>query len=139
MRHLILRTWTFSPKVAQMRHPTLTPADEIHPDLDSPSVRAHQPRRPHEYFSLGAADSSFQLQRPEWMEAAACRGMEPTDFVHSPRGAVADARALAVCATCWVQSDCLDFAIAHDCLGIWGGTSERRRRMMRRDDRELKA
>jgi WhiB family redox-sensing transcriptional regulator len=43
------------------------------------------------------------------------------------------AAAKAVCATCPVQSECLEFAIAtNQEYGVWGGTSEEERRVLRR-------
>lgn len=42
-------------------------------------------------------------------------------------------RAKAVCATCPVIDECLNFAIVHnERLGIWGGTHEKERRPLRR-------
>jgi WhiB family redox-sensing transcriptional regulator len=38
-----------------------------------------------------------------------------------------------VCATCEVQNTCLEFAIAtNQEYGVWGGTSEEERRVLRR-------
>ena len=43
------------------------------------------------------------------------------------------AAAKAVCARCDVQSTCLDFAIVtNQEYGVWGGTSEEERRLLRR-------
>jgi WhiB family redox-sensing transcriptional regulator len=67
------------------------------------------------------------LRRPGWMELAACAGM-PIETFFPPRGTTATA-ARAVCATCKVQPECLDYARADsDTMGFWGGTSERERR-----------
>jgi len=70
-------------------------------------------------------------ERP-WMVFAACRGADPDLFFdgddHDPRPA------LAICSTCTVRAECLDFAFeARLTEGIWGGmTSKQRRRAMRR-------
>jgi WhiB family redox-sensing transcriptional regulator len=43
------------------------------------------------------------------------------------------AAAKAVCAGCDVRADCLEFAIStNQEYGIWGGTSEEERRVLRR-------
>jgi WhiB family redox-sensing transcriptional regulator len=33
-----------------------------------------------------------------------------------------------ICAGCVVRADCLEYAIRHDCLGIWGGLDTQERR-----------
>jgi WhiB family redox-sensing transcriptional regulator len=67
------------------------------------------------------------LRRPSWMELAACAGM-PIDVFFPAKGQTA-AAARAICATCKVQPECLDYARADsDTMGFWGGTSERERR-----------
>ena len=56
-----------------------------------------------------------------------------------PQSAVADdallqiARAKEVCGQCPVHRDCLDYALeTNQDSGIWGGTSEEERRVLRR-------
>lgn len=68
----------------------------------------------------------------DWRQRAACRGMDP-DLFFPGRGD--DAReAKAVCATCCVVEQCLDYAVGAGIrMGIWGATSERERRRLRRD------
>jgi WhiB family redox-sensing transcriptional regulator len=44
-----------------------------------------------------------------------------------------------VCAGCPVRERCLDYAIEHVEIGVWGGTSERERRGMRRTRRMAQA
>jgi WhiB family transcriptional regulator, redox-sensing transcriptional regulator len=70
----------------------------------------------------------------EWFDSAACRG-EPADWFFPPRSGhhsqVLGAKGKAVCATCTVQAECLDFAETPpvEQFGLWGGmtTDERRR------------
>jgi len=39
----------------------------------------------------------------------------------------------ALCVPCPIRAECLDFALADGCLvGVWGGTSARERKTMRR-------
>jgi len=80
------------------------------------------------------------FHRPRWMERAACRGL-PTDLFFPHRGGIDTAAAAkAVCAACPVSDDCYEYAFAsNERHGIWGGTSERERRRMRRERREVVA
>ena len=71
-----------------------------------------------------------------WRDAAACRSVEPDLFF--PIGTTGTAlhhiaAAKAVCATCPVSSECLEFALeTNQDSGVWGGTSEEERRQLRR-------
>jgi len=90
------------------------------------------PERPS--FAVIDGELARLFHRPAWMERAACRGL-PTDLFFPERGA--DTRAAkAVCAACPVSDDCYEYAFAsHERHGIWGGTSERERRRIRRQRR----
>lgn len=68
--------------------------------------------------------------RAPWRAAAACRGMRPDIFYPAQGETAASAR--AVCAGCPVRQPCLDYAVANERLGFWGGASERERAAMRR-------
>lgn len=70
------------------------------------------------------------IQTP-WADQAACRGMDP-GLMFPARGE--DARAAkAVCATCPVRAECLDYALSNgEYYGIWGGKSEKERKSLRR-------
>ncbi len=69
-----------------------------------------------------------------WQREAACRGLglgESQAIFFPARGeSVEDAR--AICDHCPVRAECLDFALEHHCIGVWGGTTERQRRQLRR-------
>lgn len=54
------------------------------------------------------------LQPPPWMDEAACRDADPTDFFPESGGGAtaASRRALAICAECTVKADCLIWAMA---------------------------
>jgi hypothetical protein len=68
--------------------------------------------------------------RPVWMPLAACSGLD-SELFHPPRGENARA-AKAVCWSCRVREDCLDWALrTGQHYGIWGGMSERDRRRLR--------
>lgn len=70
----------------------------------------------------------LQAVREPWMAAAACHGVDPELF-HPGRGESQD-EALAICAECSVRLECLEHALAHHEVGVWGGTSDRARKRM---------
>lgn len=75
--------------------------------------------------------------RPEpWKDDANCRGLNPEIFHVEDKGAVGRAKVAAardVCDGCTVRTECLAYAIANnEELGIWGGTTDRQRRQMRK-------
>ena len=69
----------------------------------------------------------------DWMDQAACAGLDDHTFFpeHGQAGDYQTAR--AVCATCPVQPDCLAYAVEH-CIdhGFWGGTTAKDRNRARR-------
>jgi WhiB family redox-sensing transcriptional regulator len=70
-----------------------------------------------------------------WKEEARCKGM--LDLFFPERGENKTVtRAKAVCSMCHVQEQCLNYALENgDVHGIWGGKSERQRRLIRRNIR----
>lgn len=76
------------------------------------------------------------IRANEWRDEAACRDLDPELFF--PVGTTGPAieqteTAKAVCRQCDVQEACLDYALRTDQdAGIWGGTSEEERRVLRR-------
>ena len=67
----------------------------------------------------------------KWQSKANCLGVDPELFF--PERGASTREAKEVCRGCVVQSDCLEYAIAHcEKFGIWGGLSERERRKVRR-------
>ncbi len=74
------------------------------------------------------------LNRPEWHQRAACRGADPDLFFPDPSSG-RPVRALAYCDGCQVRPECLAIALdagSHSDVGVWGGTSVRQRRVLRR-------
>lgn len=71
----------------------------------------------------------------DWRVHAACSGYPNTLFfpmAESPDEATI-ARAKAVCSTCPVIEDCLEYSLeTNQRSGIWGGTSEKERKSLRR-------
>lgn len=73
----------------------------------------------------------------DWMKQAACVGK--SDLFYDEKSRIAIARAKALCETCAVKDQCLDHALQHEPLGLWGGlTANERRRMRRRMRRQQK-
>jgi WhiB family redox-sensing transcriptional regulator len=76
-------------------------------------------------------------QREPWMEDAACRGLNPSLFF--PERGQPTETAKGVCGECPVREDCLDYSIrTRQVWGVWGGTSERERRGLRREARTVR-
>lgn len=78
-----------------------------------------------------------------WQAQGACRGEDSTLFYYedNERGPSKDSRiaqAKAICDTCKVKTECLEFALQIDeRYGIWGGTTpEERYTIKRRRQRE---
>lgn len=69
------------------------------------------------------------LRRPEWHQRAACRGVGVETFIAGRGGQYRR----ELCETCPVRQECLEVALADpEIVGLWGGTTERERRQMRR-------
>jgi WhiB family redox-sensing transcriptional regulator len=65
-------------------------------------------------------------ERP-WVVFGACRDADP-EIVFAP-DKDDTTKALAICASCPVQVECLDYALeARERFGIWGGTTDKQRR-----------
>lgn len=68
--------------------------------------------------------------RPAWMQRASCRNLDTAQFFPT-RGQRHD-HVLAICETCEVRTDCLDYSIDNlEMFGIWGGQTGRARRIIR--------
>lgn len=66
-----------------------------------------------------------------WQRDALCAQTDPEAFFPEKGGSTREAK--AVCESCTVRAECLEYALRHDeRFGIWGGMSERERRKIRR-------
>lgn len=66
-----------------------------------------------------------------WQRDALCAQTDPEAFFPEKGGSTREAK--AVCESCTVRAECLEYALSHDeRFGIWGGLSERERRRLRR-------
>src|SRR5688572_11954482 len=74
----------------------------------------------------------------EWRKRSLCRGRDTemffvTDEEHPTRHRTPEeAAAIAVCNRCPVAGNCLNWALATGEKGIWGGTTTRERRLLKR-------
>ncbi len=83
-------------------------------------------------FSALADFLDLHAERYAWRTYGACRQHPEVNFFPSQGGATAPAK--AICAGCPVREACLEAALANgETHGIWGGTSERERRRLRRE------
>ncbi len=68
----------------------------------------------------------------DWAKEANCKGLDPNMF-HAARGE-STREAMAVCAGCIVVKECLHYALSNSIkVGIYGNTTERQRRKLRRE------
>jgi WhiB family redox-sensing transcriptional regulator len=71
------------------------------------------------------------LEERPWSVFAACQDAKDVSFF--PQNKAEERAASAICAICPVREDCLDHALAtNERLGMWGGVSEKRRRVLAR-------
>lgn len=74
-----------------------------------------------------------------WQDLAACKGMDPTLFFGPEHPETVKEKrdreeaAKAVCNTCPVKQECLEYALeAREAYGIWGGMTELERKALLR-------
>ena len=79
------------------------------------------------------ADSLLDGYRILWQKRAKCNGADPAIFFPGPGIGIEKAR--KICFGCVVRAQCLEYALQADSetSGVWGGTSERERRKIRRE------
>lgn len=73
--------------------------------------------------------------QPRWMDDAACGSTTDPDRwfrADSILNLAELAYVRAVCDTCPVTSECLDYALEMQVQGVWAGTTSEQRRPMRR-------
>jgi hypothetical protein len=68
-----------------------------------------------------------------WMENGACRGVDADQFFPEKGSAGAHYKVVIedFCNVCSVKESCLNFALDNYELGIWGGTTARKRKDLR--------
>ncbi|UOY04097.1 WhiB family transcriptional regulator [Blastococcus sp. PRF04-17] len=71
-----------------------------------------------------------------WRLSALCAETDPEAFFPEKGGSTREAK--RVCVGCDVRAQCLEFALTNDeRFGIWGGLSERERRRLRLQRRDV--
>lgn len=73
-----------------------------------------------------------------WRKRGACRGLDPDVFYPASEEESGDAK--AICGTCTVRDQCLEFAlVTREADGVWGGATEKERRRILRQRRKSAA
>lgn len=74
---------------------------------------------------------------PNWMNHAPCKGLGTMFFDETHRTVVREAQ--KICAECTYSSECLDYALKHEEIGIWAGTTTNERaKILRAQRKEMK-
>lgn len=88
------------------------------------------------FRQLDAAPDLTPPTRHPWMERALCTQVDPALFFpdgNASHHTKVAQQAVAVCRSCDVRAECLEYALAHDeRFGVWGGHTESERARMRR-------
>ena len=83
-------------------------------------------------------EQPFTYQNSRWMDQGACVGENPKYWMStSEEETTKEVRenvqlALQVCRKCPVQSECLSHAMSYLEVGVWGGTTDIERQLMRK-------
>lgn len=72
----------------------------------------------------------IEKQKPVWRQWANCKDV-PKDVFVIKQGQSTE-RALWFCETCVVRKACLEYALDNNCVGIWGGTTQKQRAKIKR-------
>ena len=117
-----------------MRDEPALPDETVRTSQSSPidGVRCPEPTRPRAPFPFDLSPTTAADDPLGWRDLGLCAQTDPEAFFPEKGGTTKPAKAL--CKSCEVQVDCLDYALANDeRFGVWGGASERERRVLRRD------
>jgi WhiB family redox-sensing transcriptional regulator len=81
--------------------------------------------------SIAACDDPLPVTMPEFMALGICATTDPALFFPENGDGKSSRVARAICAQCPVTAECLDWAVTHHEMGVWGGTTEAGRRKIR--------
>lgn len=76
---------------------------------------------------MSADDCLSLMEKPDWFQDAACRGMDPDVFFPNHLDTIEEDREIAkrVCSNCPVATQCRDMArLRNEEYGVWGGEDE---------------
>jgi WhiB family redox-sensing transcriptional regulator len=78
-------------------------------------------------YGMPVLDLPDNIPAPKgWSELSACKG-ESIELFY-PKSGRRPTRALAICSSCEVREECLEYALTnHQHWGVWGGMTERQR------------
>ncbi len=111
----------------------MRPLTDFWPSYNTPDGLAERCKQCRK-MGLEGDDEWLSTDVPgEWRLRGACRSpLVPTEWFFVERGQEAT-KARAVCATCEVKQECLDYALDQPwrLQGMWGGTTGQERRAMR--------
>ena len=88
----------------------------------------------HRLQNGGEVAKDFRLAKPipqlscEWKQYGSCKEYDRRIFFSELHQTIQ--QAVLVCNGCKVRKECLDYAIANNEHGVWGGKTERQRRLM---------
>jgi WhiB family redox-sensing transcriptional regulator len=98
-----------------------------------PSRHVRPPKKPVEPTLPTAA---WLVEREEWQQQGRCHGKDKTSVFFPPKGGNNNLPKL-ICQGCPVQFQCLEYAVrTNQRFGIWGGKSEKERRIIRKRRRQ---
>lgn len=85
-------------------------------------------------FAMRRITPAEPISDDDWRVRAVCAQSDPEIWYPNKGGSTRKPKAL--CLSCPVREECLDYALSHDeRFGVWGGFSEReRRRLLRGED-----
>lgn len=73
----------------------------------------------------------YNVSNENWQNLALCSQSDPDVFFPDKGGSLGEAK--AICRECEVRYECLNYALNNNInYGIWGGTSERERRYIKK-------
>jgi hypothetical protein len=73
-------------------------------------------------------DSPLAIPRKSWFDLASCKGKTELMFPKQHKDITYIAQARAICKTCPVKKECLEYALEFppaDMLGVWAGLTSR--------------
>lgn len=120
-----------SSPVWHIAHPGRTLAD-VTPWAESTPEESSVPTDTHRTSPFSEPGDLFASMA--FMAFGACRGSDPDVFFPDRGESLEPAKQL--CGQCAVRDECLEYALDNgERFGVWGGTSERERRRIRRQRR----